>query len=135
VAILDDSPKMSAALSRRIVSDLLKEYCKYTEKDLIRQVDKFVKDRRYPRKVRENLHTIREIANFGAHTQQDLETGEIVEVTKDEAVWCLDMVDVLFDCLIIGPLRDEQMRNTWYANIARTGRKPIKPLPPDEELE
>jgi hypothetical protein len=42
--ILDDSPRMSAVLSRRILADLLKKYAGATEYGLADRIDAFVKE-------------------------------------------------------------------------------------------
>lgn len=68
--ILDDSPRMSSVLSRRILADLLKQYAGLTQFNLEQRIDAFVLDTTHPRRLRENLHYLREMGNFGAHTQE-----------------------------------------------------------------
>lgn len=132
-AILDLSPRMSAVLSRKIVGDLLAEYAGQRQRRITQQIDAFNADKSYPRSIRENLHHLREIADFGAHTQRD-ERDEIVEATREEAEWTLDVVDRLIDHFIVTPTRDAAIRDSFDAKIAAVpGRKPITPLPEDPQ--
>jgi hypothetical protein len=126
-AILDLSPRMSAVLARGILADLLERYTKLDDFNLSDRVDKFRADNTHPSNLRENIHHFREIANFGAHTQKN-DQDQIIPVTRDGAEWMLNFLDRLFDYLIIGPAKDQKMRETWDENVAEAGRKPIPPL-------
>ncbi len=118
--ILADSHRMSAVLSRRILSDLLKQYANRTEKILTNQIDTFLKDPAHSVRVKENLHYLREMGNyFGAHTQTDKSTDEIIDATPEEAEWTLTVVDGLFDYFIVGPERDKQLRASFDAKLKR----------------
>jgi len=130
-AILDDSPKASAGLSHRILADLLLDYGGYKNFGLSSRIDAFIADRNNPRPLRENLHYLREIADFGVHTQKEGVTGAIIEVTHEEAEWCLNVLDRLFDCYIVDPKHDEDVRMTFDEKLSQAGRKPITPLPDD----
>jgi uncharacterized protein DUF4145 len=124
--ILENSPRMSAVLSRRIVGDLLEKYADRTEYNLAKRIDKFIEDKSYPSHVRDNLHHLREIADFGAHTQTDQADGTIIDVDRDEAEWTLDIVDSLFDYFIVGPETDRLRREAFDKKMEAAGRKPIK---------
>ena len=87
--ILEDSPRMSAVLSRRILTDVLAEYANLKEYKLSKQTEQFVADHTYSTPLRENVEHFREIADFGAHTQKD-DTGTIIDVTLEEAAWTLN---------------------------------------------
>lgn len=130
-AILDSSPRMSAVLSRKVVFDLLETYAQISEYTLKGSLDKFIGDTSHPARVRENLQHLREIGDFGAHTKKD-GVGQIIEVSRDDAEWTLDLLDRLFDYFILDPERDKKLRGVWDKNIQDAGRKPISPVPPDE---
>lgn len=130
--ILDDSPRMSSVLSRRILQDLLEQFAGRTEYKLEDRIDNFIADTKYPSSIKDNLHHLRDIANFGAHTKTDKATGEIIDVDRDEAEWTLEVVDGLFDYFIVGPEKDKQRRADWDAKRGQTGaprpvRKPKTP--------
>ncbi|MGZ4300657.1 MAG: DUF4145 domain-containing protein [Gaiellaceae bacterium] len=124
--ILDVSPRMSAVLSRRILADLLERYAGLEKFSLGERVDDFAKDTAHPSQLRENLHYLREIANFGAHTQKD-DQAQIIDVSREEAEWTLDLVDRLFEYFIVGPERDRKMREGFDKKLEDAGRKPLAP--------
>lgn len=131
-AILDASPRMSAVLSRRILADLLERYAGHAEFNLADRIDAFNQETQHPRPLRENLHHFREIANFGAHTQKD-DQAEIIDVSREEAEWTLEIVERLFDHFIATPERDKKMRESIDKKLASAKRRPVRPLPPDED--
>lgn len=129
--ILDDSPRMSSVLSRRILQDLLEQFAGRTEYKLEDRIDNFIADAKYPSTIKDNLHYLRDIANFGAHTKKDKSTGEIIDVSQDEAEWTLEVVDDLFDYFIVAPEKAKARRVDWDAKRGQTGsprqaRKPKK---------
>jgi hypothetical protein len=125
-SIVDLSPRMSAVLSRRVLADLLEDFAGLTQFNLEGRVDAFIADEKHPSHVRDNLHHLREIANFGAHTQKD-EQDEVIDVSHEEAEWTLDVIESLFDYFIIGPERSRRMRESLDKKISDAGRKPIAP--------
>jgi Domain of unknown function (DUF4145) len=129
-AILDLSPRMSAVLARSILADLLREYAHHDEFQLEARIDSFNKNAGHPRPLRENLHRFREAANLSAHTATS-DQGEVIRIERDEADWTLELVERLFEYLIVTPAVDKKMRDSIYAKINAAGRKPIKPLPDD----
>jgi hypothetical protein len=130
-AILDTSPRMSAVLSRSILADLLAKYAQLTQYKLSDQVNAFIEDKSRPRSIRENLHYLREIADFGAHTQTN-DRAEIIPVERDEAEWTLRVIDDLFEHFIVGPEKDRVIRERFDKKLADAGRNQIQALPEDE---
>ena len=136
--ILDDSPGMSAVLSRKILADLLEQkggYKGYTVKE---QIDKFIEDPQQPSTLKENLHVLREMANFAAHTQTDQTTGEILQTTREEAEWTLDNIERLFDHFIVNPARIKLNGRKWHKRCSRPAAnrslRSIPPHPPHSSL-
>jgi hypothetical protein len=123
-AILSISPRMSAVLSRRILQDVLRKYAGRDEFSLAKQIDGFIDDKAQPSSIRDNLHYLREIGDFAAHTQVT-DQAEIVSVGQPEAEWTLDVVGRLFDHFIIGPEKDRQMREGMDQKIKAANRKEI----------
>ena len=137
-ALLEISPRMSAVLARRIVGDLLKDYAGKKQWKLTARIRSFIEEENHPSSLTTNLDHLREIADFGAHTQeveQESETGEmetvIIDADREDAEWTLDLVDRLFDHLIVTPARDEEMKQKWDSNIKKTGRKELRPGEPE----
>ena len=127
IAVLDDSPRMSAMLSRRILADLLKQYAGLTDYKLASRIDKFIADKQHPSRLRENLHYLREMGDFVAHTMED-DQGNIIDVDKEEAKWTLKVITDLFDYFIVGPEKDKDLRRAFDKKLEDAGRKPIKKL-------
>ena len=130
VSILSRSPRMSAVLSRRVLADLLGEYAGMTQFKLDDRIDAFNKDATHPRRIRENLHHLRELGNLSAHTQKD-DQASIVTVDSVEAEWTLDVVERLFEYFIADPAKDAAMRQQVDDKLKTAGRKPIPRLPDD----
>ena len=131
--ILEQTPRMSAVLSRKIVFDLLEQYASIAEYTLKKSLDKFVPDTTHPARIRENLQHLREIGDFGAHTQKD-GVGQVIEVSRVDAEWTLDLIDGLFDYFIIEPSRHQKLRASWDENLREAKRTAIPPVPPDTEV-
>lgn len=121
--ILEDAPDMSGVLSRRILQDLLEKYAGRSEYKLEDRIDKFIEDSAHPSNIKDNLHHLRGIGNFAAHTKSNKETGEIVEVGAEEAEWTLDVIDGLFDYFIVGPEKSRKRRIAW--DLRRGPQNPV----------
>jgi hypothetical protein len=117
---------MSAVLSRKILGDLLEKYANRKEYNLASRIDKFIEDKSHPSHVRENLHHLREIADFAAHSHTDQQEGTTIDVDHDEAEWTLDIIDSLFDYFIVRPEKDRRRREAFEAKMQKAGRKPLK---------
>ena len=123
--ILDDSPGMSAVLSRKILADLLENLGGYTAYTINEQIKGFIDDPKHPSSLKENLHYLREMADFAAHTKKDLATGEILNTSREEADWTLTVVESLFDYWIVGPERDKARRTEMAAKMDKAGQNPF----------
>jgi len=126
-SILDQSPRMSSVLSRKILGDLLKQYAGADQYNLNSRIKAFIDDNRNPSRLRESLHYLREMGDFSAHTQTDVD-GKIVEVSREEAEWTLKVIADLFDYFIVGPEKDTRLRAEFDKKLKQAGRKPIKTL-------
>lgn len=135
--ILDDSPRMSAVLSRRILADLLKKYDSAKQYGLDARIDAFVANTQHPSRLRDNLHYLREIGNFGAHTQvavqssasgqtETVEEEQVIDASREEAEWTLKVVADLFDYFIVAPRKDDALRSSFDKKLEAAGRKPIR---------
>ena len=98
--VLAISPKASAALSRRILQAMLEERG-YSAERLARQIDSVMgetcPDNILPNSIRQKIDAIRNVGNFAAHPMADATTFEIINVELEEAEWCLEIIEELFD--------------------------------------
>jgi hypothetical protein len=99
--VLADSPKASAALSRRCLQLILKDKGGAKKKDLVDQIDEVAP--KVPSHIASDLDAVRVIGNFAAHPMKSTNTGEIVEVEPNEAEWNLDVLESLFDFYFVQP--------------------------------
>ncbi len=106
--ILNDSPKASAALSRRCLQTIIHEHFKIKKKNLSEEIDEVMT--KVPEYISKQLDAIRQIGNFSAHPIKSQNTGEIVNVETGEAEWCLDILQSLFEfCYVQPKIAEEKM--------------------------
>ncbi len=101
--VLADSPKASAALSRRCLQAILREKLGATKKDLYDQIEEVIGRGKLPGHIDEGLHAVRNIGNIAAHSMKSTTTGAIVDVAPGEAEWNLDVLEMLFDFCFVQP--------------------------------
>ena len=101
--MLEDSPKASAALSRRCLQAILRDKAGTKSKDLYDQIEEVINSGKIPSHIVDDLHAVRNIGNFAAHTMKSTTTGAIVDVEPGEAEWNLDVLDLLFDFYFVQP--------------------------------
>jgi hypothetical protein len=125
-AVLSESPKASAALSRRCLQALLVGVGSATAKrQLNEQIDEVISSGGLPSFISEQLHAVREIGNFAAHPTKANTTGLIVDVEVGEAEWNLDVLHALFDFYFIGPKRAAARKAALNEKLKDAGRKAI----------
>ena len=121
--VLSESPKASAALSRRCLQLILHEKAGVKKGNLKQEIDEVISTGNLPSEIADSLHNLREIGNFAAHAQVHKATGEIVPVEPGEAEWCLDVIEMLFDFYFVRPADIETRRKAWeQKRIASLGK-------------
>lgn len=101
--VLPISPKVSAALTRRILQFILRDEYKIKARNLSSEIEKFITLPGIPSHISDAVDAVRVIGNLAAHPTKDNNTGEIVEVEKNEAEWLIEVIDALFDFTFIQP--------------------------------
>lgn len=130
VAVFADSPKASAALSRRCLQGLLREYGKnkkgesISEGNLATEIDQVLPS--LPSTLAHAVDAIRNIGNFAAHPLKETATGQVLPVEEGEADWCLDVLEALFDYYFVQPAKLEQKQDALNAKLAAIGKPPLK---------
>ena len=127
-AILDISPKASAAMSRRILQTILRENYSIKKGNLNKEIDEFIAGNAIPSYISESLHDLRQIGNFAAHPDKCKNTGEIVEVEAGEAEWSLETLDDLFDFTFVSPARMKNRKKKLNDKLIAIGKKPLNNL-------
>jgi len=102
-AVLQISPKASAAISRRLLQDILRSHFGITRPNLSLEIEEFIRTCNAPPYLIEAIDTIRQIGNFAAHPSKDQMTGSVVDVEPGEAEWALDTLEAFLDFAFIQP--------------------------------
>ena len=124
--VLSDSPKASAALSRRCLQNLLRDAANTASKDLADQIQEVINSGKLPPHIAESIDAVRNIGNFGAHPLKSKNTGEILPVETGEAEWNLDVLEALFDFYYVQPSILKKKREALNAKLAEAGKPPMK---------
>lgn len=122
--VLADSPKASAALSRRCLQHILNTVGGATAKNLSPAIDEALAKGGIPSYVSGQLHALRNIGNFAAHPMKD-QTGQIVDVEPGEAEWNLDVLESMFDFYYVEPARIQSRKAALNAKLASAGKPQI----------
>ncbi len=124
--ILPDSPKASAALSRRCLQSLIRNEAQIENQRLSDQIQGLLDSARLPSWLSENVDAIRNVGNLGAHETKDLHTGEIVDVEPEEAEWLLEVLEGLFDFYFVQPAVQSRKREALNEKLERAGKPQLK---------
>lgn len=123
--VIDDSPKASAALSRRCLQGILRAQG-YTQKDLAPAIEALLSSNRLPSELAESVDAIRNVGNFAAHPMKDKHTGEILPVEPHEAEWNLEVLEGLFDYFYVAPAKAQLKKAALNAKLAAANKPPMK---------
>lgn len=123
--VLADSPKASAALSRRCLQHILREAAGVTPGNLAQEIDQALADGKFPTTIANSLDAVREIGNFAAHPMKGTNTGEVIDVEPGEAEWNLDVVEALMDIYYVQPAVLAAKKAALNAKLAEAGRPQI----------
>lgn len=124
--VLPDSPKASAALSRRCLQHLLREKAVVKKGNLADEIQQVIDSGKLPSQLAESLDAIRNIGNFAAHPIKSKSTGEILEVEPGEAEWNLDVLEALFDFYFTQPAKLKAKRDALNAKLKEAGKPGMK---------
>ncbi len=124
--VLSDSPKASAALSRRCLQHLLREKVGVKKSDLSKESDEVINSGKLPSYLSAAIDAIRAVGNFAAHPMKSTATGEIIAVEEGEAEWILDVLDSLFDFYFVQPKIIEQRRTLINEKLLSANKPPLK---------
>lgn len=124
--VIIESPKASAALSRRCLQHILREKAAVKHSDLAKEIDQVISGNSLPSYLAEAIDAVRNIGNFAAHPIKSTSSGEVVPVEPGEAEWNLDVLEGLFDFYFVQPELLKNRRATLNAKLASAGKPPVK---------
>jgi len=126
IKVLSASPKASAALSRRLLQNILREKYKIKEKSLAQEILKFIELDGIPSHLTNAVDAVRNIGNLAAHPTKNNNTGEIVSVENGEAEWLIEVIEALFDFTFIQPLKLQRRRKELNLKLKKVGKPKMK---------
>jgi hypothetical protein len=124
--VLEDSPKASAALSRRCLQTILREKAGVKHQDLSKEIQEVLDSGKLPTHLAESIDAIRNIGNFAAHPMKSTSSGAIVGVEPGEAEWTLDVVESLIDFYIVKPADLQRKKDALNKKLQDAGKQPMK---------
>ncbi|MDR6943030.1 DUF4145 domain-containing protein [Mucilaginibacter pocheonensis] len=124
--VISDSPKASAALSRRCLQNLLLEKAGVKKGDLAIQIQTVLDSQKLPSHLEEDIDAIRNIGNFAAHPNKSKSTGEILEVEPHEAEWNLEVLESLFDFYYVRPEKAKARKAALNTKLMDSGKPQMK---------
>jgi hypothetical protein len=123
--VIGDSPKASAALSRRCLQAILREQG-FSDKSLFKEIQLAIDSEKLPSHISESLDAIRNIGNFAAHPLKDTNSGEVVPVEPGEAEWNLETLEFLFDFFYVQPARTRKRKEALNEKLKNAGKPEMK---------
>ncbi len=126
IKVISASPKASAALSRRLLQNILREEFKLKDNSLANEIEKFVVLTGIPSHLSKAVDAVRIIGNIAAHPSKDKNTGEIVPVESGEAEWLIEVIEALFDFTFIQPKKLESRKKELNIKLDKIGKPKMK---------
>ena len=100
--IRDLSPNASAAMSRRCLQGMIRDFCEISERTLAKEIDTLrrnIDEGKGPQGVNHDtidaIDHVRSIGNIGAHMEKDINL--IIDVESDEAQTLINLIELLFN--------------------------------------
>lgn len=124
--VLADSPKASAALSRRCLQNIIHNHLLIKLRDLNAEIQAVIDQKLFPGDILESIDSIRAIGNFAAHPIKSTSSGEVVPVEPDEAEWNLDVLEMIFDYQFVRPALVKKKRDALNSKLKDAGKPDIK---------
>lgn len=127
--VLHISAKASAALSRRCLQSILRAHG-YKDKDLAKEIDLLLNEtdttKAIPSSLRDTVDAVRNFGNFSAHPIDDKTTLQIIDVEPEEAEWCLEIIEEMFQHFYVRPAQSAARKAALNAKLSQAGKPPAK---------
>ena len=98
--VLPASAKASAALSRRLLQAILSDQgyeADTLSKQIVAILEEDSPEKVLPSAIRSTIDAVRHLGNLAAHPTADKASLAIIDVDPDEAEWCLEIIEALFE--------------------------------------
>src|ERR1051325_2198253 len=124
-AVLQISPKASAALSRRSLQDVLREVEGLHGATLQTEIAAVLAKKSLPPYLGKDLDAIRIVGNFAAHPIKDTNTGEVVDVEPGEAEWTLEVLEGILEFYFANVQQSADRREALNVKLRKAGKPPL----------
>ncbi len=124
--ILNFSPNASAALLRRCLQLILRDKVKVKADKLTNEIQEVLDKNLLPSYIADDLDAVRNVGNYAAHPTKNLSNGEIIESTKEEAEWLLNILFSLFDFYFVLPAKAQRRRDALNEKLKDAGKPKMK---------
>jgi hypothetical protein len=124
--VLPDSAKAAAALGRRCLQNLLRDFVKVKAGNLADEIQQVIDSGRLPSDLTESIDAIRNVGNFAAHPMKSQHSGEILDVLPGEAEWTIDVLEELFDFYFVRPEQRKKKREALDQRLKEAGKPAMK---------
>lgn len=124
--VLNDSPKASAALSRRCLQNIIQNIAGIKRRNLDTEIQDLIDSKTLPSYLAGQIDGVRIHGNFAAHPIKSQTTGQVMDVEPGEAEWLLDTLEGLFDFYFVAPAKAQQRRAATNSKQAEAGKPPMK---------
>lgn len=127
--VLTDSPKASAALSRRLLEKLLDDKG-FNQKYLADKIAAVIKSNDLPPYLANSIDVVRNIGLFAAHPLKSTATNQIQDVEPGEAEWNLHVLERLLDFYFVQPKDEKRRLDALNKKLEESGKLPVKTSDP-----
>lgn len=124
--VLPDSPKAAAALGRRCLQNLLRDFVGIKRGNLAEEIQQVLDSGKLPSGLHESIDAVRNIGNFAAHPMKSTQSGTILDVEPGEAEWTLDVLEELFDFYFVLPSVIQKKKDAFNKKLQDAGKPPMK---------
>jgi len=126
VRVLPLAADASAALSRRLLQDLIRDKAGITKRTLNDEIEALLESNVLRSELADDVDVIRQVGNFAAHPIKSQSTGEVVDVEPGEADWLLDVLEELLDFYFVRPAASQRRREKLNEKLKDTGKPELK---------
>lgn len=139
--IRDLSPNASAAMSRRCLQGMIRDFCEISERTLAKEIDTLrqkINEGKGPQGVNHDaidaIDHVRSIGNIGAHMEEDINL--ILDVESDEAQTLINLIELLFsEWYVAKHVREERLKALGMVVDNKKTKKARANLSPPSEDE
>jgi Domain of unknown function (DUF4145) len=139
--IKDLSPKASAALARRAVQGIIRDFAGISKNTLALEINELRKrveertaDQGVTMEIVDAIDNIRSVGNIGAHMEKDVNL--IIDVEPDEAALMIELIEDMFEDLYVArhhrQERAARMKQITAEKSAARKANPVLLSPPEE---